>query len=45
MIDAWIKYGKPIKVDFSTLDYNAAIEFLSSELMEKMRFTYPPPSE
>lgn len=45
MIDAWIKYGKPIKVDFSTLDYNAAIKFLSSELMEKMRFTYPPPSE
>ena len=45
MIDAWIKYGKPIKAEFSTLDYNAAVDFLSSELMEKMKYKYPPQSE
>jgi hypothetical protein len=44
MIDAWVKYGKPMsaKAEFSDLDYKAAVKFLSSELMEKMGYNYPP---
>jgi hypothetical protein len=45
MIDAWVKYGKPMapKAGFSELDYEAAVEYLSRELMEKMGYKYPLP--
>jgi hypothetical protein len=44
MMDAWAKYGKPmaVKAEFSDLDYDAAMEFLSRELMEIMVYKYPP---
>ena len=44
MVDSWVKYGKPMaaRADFSDLDYDAAVEFLSRELMEKMGNKYPP---
>lgn len=47
MVDAWVKYGKPMaaRAEFSDLDYDAAMEFLSRELMEKMGYKYPPSSE
>ena len=45
MVDAWIKYGQPkqVKGGFSDEDYNAAVEFLSRDFMEKMGYKYPPP--
>lgn len=45
MVDAWIKYGQPkqVKGGFSDEDYNAAVEFLSHDFMEKMGYHYPPP--
>ena len=44
MVDSWVKYGKPMaaRANFSDLDYDAAVEFLSRELMEKMGYKYPP---
>jgi len=44
MVDSWVKYGKPMtaRANFSDLDYDAAVEFLSRELMEKMCYKYPP---
>ncbi len=44
MIDAWAKYGKPmlVKAGFSDLDYHAAVEYLSRELMGMMDYKYPP---
>ena len=44
MIDAWIKYGKPqeVKAGFSDIDWEASLEFLSHDLMEKMGYRFPP---
>jgi len=46
MVDAWIKYGQPkqVKGGFSDQDYDAAIEFLSHEFMERMGYKFPPPA-
>lgn len=44
MVDAWAKYGRPmpVKAGFSDLDYDAAVEYLSRELMDMMGYKYPP---
>jgi hypothetical protein len=44
MVDSWVKYCKPMaaRADFSDFDYDAAVEFLSRELMEKIGYKYPP---
>ena len=44
MVNAWLKYGKPMdaRAGFSDLDWDASLEFLSRELMEKMDYKYPP---
>ena len=43
MVAAWIKYGKPlgIRAGFSKEDYEAAKEFLNSELMETFYYKHP----
>ncbi|KAL9179356.1 hypothetical protein ACHAXT_008646 [Thalassiosira profunda] len=44
MVDAWVRYGTPPepKAGFSDLDWEASLEFLSREFMEKMGYHYPP---
>lgn len=44
MLDAWIKYGKPMdaKAGFSDVDFRASIDFLSKSLMQKLGYKYPP---
>lgn len=44
MVDAWMKFAKPpdAKAGFSDMDWEASLEFLSHELMEKLNYRFPP---
>lgn len=46
MVEAWVKYGqkKQVKGGYSDEDYDAAVDFLSHDFMEKMGYKYPPPA-